>query len=228
MNRLANLLGVCLMGTLMGLLMVTSARAQQIHGDYIESRNADVYTGHCYAMSELNLVGDQAILAWRVAKGEWDGVQLDGLSVVGVARANGTLGSPYSENLSARSVLIVDERATPQQRTALASLARALSGDLLSDVVRTEVAPIRLELEFMGEHPSGGRVEAGSIASIVARSLTAKDHICGNEQTYYPPLGATAHSMPVVASLDQFRGEGLGVSWTLRGKRSGFVGHFAR
>jgi hypothetical protein len=69
MNRLANPLGVCLMGTLMGLLMVTAgARAQQIRGDYIESRNADVYTGHCYAMSELNLVGRSGDR--RLARGE--------------------------------------------------------------------------------------------------------------------------------------------------------------
>ena len=224
MKKLTMILFVCLMGMLLG----TSARAQQIHGDYMETRNADVYTGHCYAMSELNLVGDQAILAWRVAKGEWDGVTLDGLSVVGVARASGTLGSPYVEALTAKAVLIVDEKATPAQRQALASFARSMGGDLFQDVVRTEVAPIKLELEFMGEHPSGGRMEAGSLASIVTRSLTAKDHICGNEQTYYPPLTATAHSMPAVASLDQFKGDGLGVSWTLRGKRSAFVGHFAK
>lgn len=224
MKKLTMILFVCLMGMLLG----SSARAQQIHGDYMETRNADVYTGHCYAMSELNLMGDQAILAWRVAKGEWDGVTLDGLSVVGVARASGTLGSPYVEALTAKAVLIVDEKATPAQRQALASFARSMGGDLFQDVVRTEVAPIKLELEFMGEHPSGGRMEAGSLASIVTRSLTAKDHICGNEQTYYPPLSATAHSMPAVASLDQFKGEGLGVSWTLRGKRSAFVGHFAK
>lgn len=224
MKKLTMILFVCLMGMLLG----SSARAQQIHGDYMETRNADVYTGHCYAMSELNLMGDQAILAWRVAKGEWDGVTLDGLSVVGVARASGTLGSPYVEALTAKAVLIVDEKATPAQRQALASFARSMGGDLFQDVVRTEVAPIKLELEFMGEHPSGGRMEAGSLASIVTRSLTAKDHICGNEQTYYPPLTATAHSMPAVASLDQFKGEGLGVSWTLRGKRSAFVGHFAK
>lgn len=224
MKKLTMILFVCLMGMLLG----SSARAQQIHGDYMETRNADVYTGHCYAMSELNLMGDQAILAWRVAKGEWDGVTLDGLSVVGVARASGTLGSPYVEALTAKAVLIVDEKATPAQRQALASFARSMGGDLFQDVVRTEVAPIKLELEFMGEHPSGGRMEAGSLASIVTRSLTAKDHICGNEQTYYPPLTATAHSMPAVASLDQFKGDGLGVSWTLRGKRSAFVGHFAK
>jgi hypothetical protein len=41
-------------------------------------------------------------------------------------------------------------------------------------------------------------------------------------------LTPTKHTMPVAASLDQFNGDGLGVKWTLREKRSAFVGHFAR
>ena len=71
-------------------------------------------------------------------------------------------------------------------------------------------------------------MKAGDLAGIVTRAINAKDHICGNEQTYYPPLSATAHSMPAVASLDQFNGKGLDANWTLRGKRSAFVGHFAQ
>ncbi len=208
--------------------MAVAAQAQQIHGEYIESRNADVYTGHCYAMSEVNLVGDQAILAWRVSKGEWNGVNLEGLSVVAVAKASGTLGNPYDNPLPARAVLIVDERATPAQREALKAFAREMAGDLLDDVVRTEAAPISMEVGYDGEHPSSGRVEAGTLAQIITRSLTSKDHICGNEQTYYPPLASTNHSMPAVAVIDQFKGKGLNVEWTNREKRSAFVGHFAR
>jgi hypothetical protein len=150
------------------------------------------------------------------------------LSIVGVAKASGTLGNPYENPLPAKTVLIVDEKATAEQRAALKSLARTMAGDLFKDVVRTEVAPISLEVEYHGEHPSAGRVKAGELAGIITRSLTAKDHICGNEQTYYPPLVETAHSMPAVAVLDQYKGGGLGVEWTLRGKRSAFVGHFAR
>jgi hypothetical protein len=103
-----------------------------------------------------------------------------------------------------------------------------MAGDLFGNVVRTEVAPISMEIDYHGEHPSAGRVKAGELAGIITRSLTAKDHICGNEQTYYPPLVDTAHSMPAVAVLDQFKGEGLGVAWTMREKRSAFVGNFAR
>ena len=224
MRKLTSVLSVC--GIV--VLLAAIASAQQIRGEYIESRNADVYTGHCFAMSEINLVGDQAILAWRVSKGEWNGVSLDGLGVVGVVRAEASLGDPYVKSNPAKTVLIVDEKATPAQREALAAMAKEMSNGLVTDVVRTEVAPISLEIEYTGEHPSAGAMKAGELASIVTRSLTAKDHICGNEQTYYPPLSATAHSMPAVASLDQFNGTGLGVIWTLRGKRSAFVGSFAK
>ncbi|MBK9314566.1 MAG: DUF1326 domain-containing protein [Acidobacteria bacterium] len=210
------------------VVLATAAQAQQIYGEYIESRNADVYTGHCFAMSEVNLVGDQAILAWHVTKGEWNGVKLDGLSVVGVARASGTLGNPHDNPLPAKAVMIVDERATIEQREALKAFAQEMAGDLLDVVVRTEVAPISMEVAYEGEHPAAGRVEAGSLAQIITRSLTAKDHICGNEQTYYPPLASTAHSMPAVAVVDQYKGKGLNVEWTNREKRSAFVGHFAR
>lgn len=224
MRKLASVLSVC--GAV--LLLATIVNAQQIRGEYIESRNADVYTGHCFAMSEINLVGDQAILAWRVSKGEWNGVNLDGLGVVGIIKSEATLGDPYVAVNHAKTVLIVDEKARPEQREALVAMVRELSNGLVADIVRTETAPISLDVEYLGEHPSAGSMKAGELASIVTRSLTAKDHICGNEQTYYPPLAATAHSMPAVASLDQFNGKGLGVNWTLRGKRSAFVGSFAR
>jgi hypothetical protein len=224
MKKLSLILPVCFAA----MMAVSTASAQQIYGEYIESRNADVYTGHCFAMSEVNLVGDQAILAWRVSKGEWDGVKLDGLSVVGIAKASGTLGAYYVDPYPAKVVLVIDEKATPEQREALKSFAQGMGGELFKNVARTEVAPITLDVEYHGEHPSAGRMKAGDIAGIITRSLSSKDHICGNEQTYYPPLTATAHAMPQVATLDQFNGKGLDVNWTLREKRSAFVGHFAR
>jgi len=223
MRKITFVLSICF-----AALLASPASAQQIYGEYIESRNADVYTGHCFAMSEVHLMGDQAIVGWRVSKGEWQGVKLDGLSVVGVAKTSGTLGVPYSNPFPAKAVLIVDEKATPEQREALKSFAQEMGGELLKNVVRTEAAPISIGLEFRGEHPSGGKLQAGELATIVARSLTPKDTICGHEQTYYPPLTPTKHTMPVAASLDQFNGDGLGVKWTLREKRSAFVGHFAR
>lgn len=203
-------------------------QAQQIQGEYVETRSADVYTGPCFANSETGLLGDQAILAWRVSKGSWNGVQLDGLSVVGVAKASGTIGDEYNSHYPAKAVLILDDRATSEQRAALRSFAQKMGGELLKDIVRVETAPIRLDVEYHGEHPNSAVVEAGSLAGIRARMLNDNDHYCGNEVLQYRPMAPTGHAMAGVALLDQFHGEGLGVRWTLRDKRSAYIGSFVQ
>src|SRR5712691_11562476 len=96
-----------------------SVAAQQIHGDYLETRSADVYTGQCFANGEVNLVGNEAILAWRIQSGSWDNVPLQGLTVAAAVRANATLGDPYGNPYPAKSVLLVDDQASAQQQQAL-------------------------------------------------------------------------------------------------------------
>src|SRR3974377_735345 len=151
--------------------------AQQISGDYIETRSADVYTGQCFANGEVGLVGDQAILAWHVRSGNWNGVKLDGLSVVAAVKANATLGDPYANPLPAKAVLIVDEQAKPAERAALAAFARNMGGKLLENVVRTEVSPIDMEVI----HHGSARLRAGTFATIQTRSIGEDDHLCGNK-----------------------------------------------
>ena len=85
-----------------------SAAAQEIRGDYLETRSADVYTGQCFANGEVNLVGNEAILAWHVQSGSWDGVSLQGLTVAAAVHAKGTLGDPYENPYPAKAVLLVE------------------------------------------------------------------------------------------------------------------------
>ena len=66
-----------------------------IYGNYVEARTADVYTGPCFANSEVGLTGQLAVFGWKVTKGSWNGVALDDLGVVGVVRASSTLGDVY-------------------------------------------------------------------------------------------------------------------------------------
>src|SRR6266542_6195237 len=93
--------------------------SRSIYGDYVEARNADVYTGPCFANAEVGLMGELAVFGWKVKQGSWDGVNLDGLSVVGVVRAKHTLGDAYNSFYPVKSVLIVDEKANAEQRLAL-------------------------------------------------------------------------------------------------------------
>ena len=197
-----------------------------IKGDYIEARSADVYTGPCFANGEVGLVGNEAILAWRIKEGDWRGTNLNGLGVVAVVKAHATLGDPYHSPYPAESVLIVDQGATPRQRMALQDFAAAMAGKLLSHVVRVETAPIHLALA-QGEEHGTARLVAGNLARIETRGLCHGDDICGNEFVYYPPLVQLAHAMPAFTIEDSFQGKGLNVVWNHMGKRSAFVGSFS-
>jgi hypothetical protein len=210
------------------LALSSTGKAQQISGDYIETRSADVWTGPCVANGELNLAGNQAILAWRISKGSWNGTSLDGLTVVGVVKASATLGDEHNDPYPAKAVMIVDERASSAQRNALVGFAKEMSGQLLKDVIRVEVAPIEMSVSHTDGHYGKTVLRAGNIAGIETRLLNGKDHLCGNEEIYYQPLVEMSHAMPAVAELDQFNGQGLGVVWKSSGRRSAFVGSFSR
>jgi hypothetical protein len=208
------------------VVISTTAMAQEIRGDYLETRSADVYTGQCFANGEVNLVGNQAILAWRVENGSWNGIRLDGLTVAAAVRANATLGDPYANPYPAQAVLLVDDQGSPQQREALVSFAQHMGGELLRHV--GQVIPAPMELVVNHEQHGVAALRAGRFATVQTRSINGKDHLCGNEETFYPPLTSMAHSMPAVAMTDSYRGPGLGVEWESHGKRSAFVGTFTR
>jgi hypothetical protein len=213
-----------------GLLFTTFCLASQpdkITGDYLESRSADVYVAQCFANSEVNLTGDQALLAWHVRNGSWDGQRLDGLTVIAAVKANATIGDPYASPYPAKSVMLVDEQANPAQREALVSFAEHMGGKLVSSVVR--VIPTTIEMNVLRDHEHHAQaiLRAGSFAEIQTRALNEGDHSCGAEVTYYPPLTKLEHSMAAVATTDEYQGPGLGVDWDRHGKRSAFVGTFA-
>jgi hypothetical protein len=219
----------CLFLTAVALLACATAQAKingdaKVIGDYIESRSADIYTGECFANGEMGLSGDQAILAWHIRSGSWDGVQLDSFSVVAAVKANATLGDPYADPYPAKSVLIVDQRANAQERAALAAFAKHMGGKLLANVLNVISAPV--EIQVQKDHHGSASLKAGDFLSLQTRSINDHDHLCGNEATFYEPLTQVIHAMPAVALTDSYSGGSLGRTWTLHDKRSAFVGTF--
>ena len=227
MNRIAQAL-VAL--ALLAALQAVPAAA--ISGDYLEARTSDVYTGPCFANGEVNLAGREAVVAWRVRDGSWQGVAVDGLAVAAAVRAAATLGDPFADPYPARAVVVVDERATPAQRDALVGFAREMAGDLLANVVSVEAAPIEMALAG-GEHAhhgggGGAALKAGELIELRTRGLNHDDHLCGNEEVYYSPLTEVDGAVPAVTLAHAFRGKGLGMTWSSPGKRSAFVASFSR
>ncbi len=199
--------------------------AASIQGQYLEVRSADVYTGPCFANSQVGLEGRRAILAWNIKQGKWGGTDLSGLSVIAVVKAKDNVGDPYHNPYPAEAVLIIDRRATAAQSQALLEFAKAAGGKLVQHVVRVDQAPIAMQFGVGMQHGTA-TVVAGNLARIQTRSLCAGDNICGNEVRYYPPLTKVSGAMPAYTIEQAFKGAGLGVVWSQKDDRSAYVASF--
>jgi hypothetical protein len=206
-------------------LTPAGARNTQIAGDYLEVRTADVYVGACFANAEVGLIGKEAVIAWHVTRGSWQGTPLQGLSVMAVVKAKATLGDPHANPFPVRAIVIVDEKADPAQQEALVGFAHSMAGDLLQDIVRVERTRIEMKI---GKNHGYASLKAGEIAALETRAIHGADHLCGNEKIYYPPLTKVARAVPGFTVVHEFRGEGLDSTWSLPGKRSAFIGAFSR
>ena len=207
------------------LAVTTLVSAAEIRGSYIEARNADIYVAQCFANSEVGIVGDLALMGWKIDRGSWNNVSLDGLGVVAVVKASSTLGDVFHSAYPAKAILIVDERANMEQRLALQSFAQKMAGDLAQTVIRVDTAPI--EFDFNGNiHSGSARMTAGNLARVQTRALKDGDAVCHNAFVYYQPLTKLDHAMPAHTVDNRFSGEGLNVMWSSPDKNSAFLGSF--
>jgi hypothetical protein len=205
------------------LMVADATSANTIRGQYVEARTCDVYTGECFANADTGLTGKNAVLAWKVESGTFGGVKLDGLGVVAVLSASDTLG--LKQSAPGQAILIVDERATKDQRDALVKFVKAQTGNLTADVVAVNTAAFDLTVcDCDGE--SCATLKAGT-AKIKTRCLNADhDKACGNESTQYPPLAKGVKAHAALAAEHSFTGKGLNMTWNDAGRRGAFVGTF--
>jgi len=219
-------LSVFLSVFVVGAGLGASLPGSDLQGTYMEARTADVYTGPCFANGEAGIVGKLAVMGWHVEKGRFEGVDLTGLGVVGVVRASDTLGFELGHAYPVKAVLIIDEEADAAQRTALRRFAQKMAGDLLSDVVRVDYAPISLEVAEGNIHGAKAKLMAGELARIETRSLMKTDEICTNEEVWYRPLTKVDHAMPAYTVAHSYQGQGLNTRWSTPDQRSSFVAQF--
>ncbi len=200
--------------------------ATTLEGNYVEVRSCDVFTAACFANSEVGLTGEEAILAWKVTKGTYRGVDLEGLKVVAVVRASGTLGDTSVTVYPARSILFVDSQADAAQRDALVDFAKDAAGQLLADVIRVETSDITLS--FDAEKAGFATLRVGDAVAIETRALMHSDMHCGNDEAYYAPLTDVDNTVVAFTERDMFSERGLGVTWDESGRRSAWLATFSK
>ncbi len=206
-------------------LAVTSLVAgggSSVSGTYVEARTAEVFAGGCIMNGEAVTTGREALLAWKVTRGSFAGVELNGLSVVAAVAGDTNLGIREfgGETAATRSALFVDERATPSQRAALVAMATKFSKGVLGTVVETTPTPI----EFVEDHGTI-RVAAKALRLSVAREMN-HDPTCGGKQWFHP-LAVVDGAAMGTTDENAFSGSALGTKWSDPNKRSSFFGTFA-
>lgn len=209
----------------LGLSALGSAQASAIKGDYLEVRSCDIYTGPCFANAEMGLTGKEGMLVWSITNGAWNGVPLDGLKVIVVVATDATLGDLRYEPQSGKAVVIVDATATTDQQDALLDFARASAGDLIQEVTEVKQTQIESSLGVCKEEGCA-TIKAGTLIDITTRCIGEKDHLCGNERTFYPPLTKVDGAHPAVTQVASYRGSGLNRTWQLTDYRSAFLATF--
>src|SRR5215467_14990797 len=76
-----------------GSALIFSSRAEnvQIRGDYLEVRTASVFAGACHYNGEVTTTGRDAMMAWNVTSGKWQGVDLSGVRAMAIISADANL-----------------------------------------------------------------------------------------------------------------------------------------
>ncbi len=204
------------------------AASYSIRGQYLEARTCDVFTGPCFANGEMGMAGKEAVLGWKVSDGNWNGVPLDGLTVALVLKGDNTLGDDGVFPMAARkveSVIVVDDKASDVQRTALVDFVRDSAPALTEDIRKIEAAPMTLEAN---DDTAVSVLKAGKIAEIRTRKLGGNDCICTNERAFYQPLVDVKYPMPAYAESQSYSGSDLNSTWVLNGSRSAYLGMFRK
>src|SRR6266508_3655654 len=108
---------IMVLAALVGLSGSSLLAGTSISGKYVEARTAEVFTGGCIMSSEADTVGKQAVLAWKVDRGSFNGISLDGLSIVAALSGDRNLGMVEmgGGKATVRSAMFVDQRANPVQ-----------------------------------------------------------------------------------------------------------------
>ena len=194
-----------------------------ISGEYIEARTAEVFAGGCIMNSEAETMGRQAVMAWKVDRGSYQGVALDGLAIMAAVNGDRNLGMREMGGQAPESVnaaLVVDSRATDAQRDALVAMAREFSKGVISDVVSVKSASISY-----WDDKDRIAIAAPEVQLTVNKVLT-HDPSCGAMQ-WFRPLTTIQQGTMGVAEAHAFSGSSLGTKWSDPNKRSAFFAKFS-
>src|SRR5689334_19717461 len=200
------------------LVFASQAENISLRGDYVEVRTASVFAGACHYNGEVVTTGRDAMMAWNVNSGKFQGVDLAGMRAVAIVTSEANL----SEDTAARSSeIILDAKAsTAQSQAMLAALKQKYAGTL-GNVVTVRYAPISFD------HSGRSYAVAADDASIDVEAMP-NDLCCKMPNlVWYSPLVGLENRKVGYTSKALYSGKVVGEPWSRSGENSAFYGTFS-
>jgi len=200
------------------LVFSSQAENVQMRGDYVEVRTASVFAGACHYNGEVVTTGRDAMMAWNVTNGQWQGVDLSGVRVLAIVSADANL----AENNAARtSEIIVDSKASHAQAVAMVNALKEKYAAALGTVAAVRSAPIRFERN--GRTYNVVTNEASMNVEAMPNDLCCKMP----NLVWYTPLVGIENRKVGYTSKALYSGKVVGEPWSRSGENSAFYGTFS-
>jgi hypothetical protein len=200
--------------------LVFSSQAENVslRGDYVEVRTASVFAGACHYNGEVVTTGRDALMAWNVTSGKWQGVDLTGVRVMAIVNADANLSEG---NAARRSEIVIDSQASRTQTLAMVNALKEKYAASLGRVVSVRSAPISFE--------RSGRTYAVVTNDAAINVEAMPNDLCCKmpNLVWYTPLVGLENRKVGYTSKALYSGKTVGEPWSRSGENSAFYGSFA-
>jgi len=187
------------------LALTAAQRRSNITGEYVEQRANHVFGCYCEWSGEGETSGREALLAWRILTGDYNGTPMSGVKFVLVIQGDRTLSRPGA---SRKSILLVDDAATTDQALAVESLVRRNYGDLAGTLLGVQRQPITFE-----RGADSASVRLGSQGEIVMRKARLPEDALPGARDWYDPFVPMTEITLGTTLAESYTGPGFDHRW---------------
>jgi len=200
--------------------LVFSSQAENVsmRGDYVEVRTASVFAGACHYNGEVVTTGRDAMMAWNVTNGQWQGVDLSGVRALAIVSADVNLAE---DNAARTSEIIIDSSASRAQAVAMLNALKEKYAAALGTVAAVSSAPIRFDRN--GRNYNVVTNEAAINVEAMPNDLCCKMP----NLVWYTPLVGLENRKVGYTSKALYSGKTVGEPWSRSGENSAFYGTFS-
>jgi hypothetical protein len=218
MMRKGFLILAAMVVALTALVFSSQAENVSLRGDYVEVRTACVFAGACHYNGEVVTTGRDAMMAWNVTSGKWQGVDLSGVRVLAIVSADANLSDG---NAARQSEIIIDANASRTQALAMVNALKEKYAASLGNVVEVRSAPISFE--------RNGRTYAVVTNEAAINVEAMPNDLCCKmpNLVWYTPLVGLENRKVGYTAKALYSGKVVGEPWSRSGENSAFYGTFS-